>query len=58
MLRGLIGPGYALEDGVALHYVDGTLRRAVSSRPAAGAYKVEVRRNTVFALPVEPVYLG
>ncbi|MBO9541079.1 peptidase E [bacterium] len=58
MLRGLIDPGLALEDGVALHYVDGELRRAVSSREGAQAYRVEVRRNTIFALPEEPVYLG
>lgn len=58
MLRGLIPPGMALDDGVALHYRDGALVRAVSSRPEARAYRVEVRKNTFVALPVEPAFLG
>ncbi|MNY39282.1 hypothetical protein D3C86_1739580 [compost metagenome] len=57
MLRGLIAPGLGLDDGVALHYVDGALRRAVSSRPAAQAHRVEVRRNTVLVQPLEPAFL-
>jgi dipeptidase E len=35
-------PGFAVEDGVALHFVDTRLERAVSSRPEGRAYHVEV----------------
>jgi len=33
--------GYAADDGCALHFVDGALREAVSSRPHARAYRVK-----------------
>jgi peptidase E len=38
--RGALAAGVAADDGAALHYVDGRLWRAVSSRPRAGAYRV------------------
>jgi dipeptidase E len=42
MLRdGRMGPGYACDDGVALHYVGEKLHRIVSSRPQARAYTVD-----------------
>ncbi len=34
-------PGYAIEDGAAVHFADDELLRVVSSRPAATAYFVE-----------------
>jgi dipeptidase E len=34
-------PGYAADDGAALHFVGSELARVVSSRPGAGAYRVE-----------------
>jgi len=47
-------PGYGLDDGVALHYVDGQLQRIISSRLEAKAYQVdsELERE------ITPVYLG
>jgi dipeptidase E len=36
--RGEISAGYAADDGVALHFIDGKMVRAVSSRPDASAY--------------------
>ena len=36
-----IGGGYAADDGVGLHFVDGALDRVVSARPPATAYRVE-----------------
>jgi dipeptidase E len=33
--------GWGLDDGAAAHFVDGGLVRVVSSRPQAGAYRVE-----------------
>jgi dipeptidase E len=38
---GSIAPGYACDDGAALHFVDRTLRAAIAARPAARAYHVE-----------------
>jgi dipeptidase E len=37
---GEILPGFGVDDGVALHFVDGELKAAVSSRPQARAYRV------------------
>jgi dipeptidase E len=51
-------PGLAAEDGVGLHYVDGQLRRVVSSRPAALAWRVEPDRDGARASIVQPEYLG
>jgi dipeptidase E len=39
--EGVIAPGYAADDGAALHFVDGALHAVVSSRPNATAYRVE-----------------
>jgi peptidase E len=49
------GPALAAEDGVALHFRDGELVRAVSSRPHARAYRIEPGGR---AEPIEPEYLG
>jgi dipeptidase E len=38
--KGELAPGYAIEDGVALHFRDGRLLRAVSKKPDAKAYYV------------------
>ncbi len=53
---GQIQPGIALDDGAAVHYIDENLKRAVSSREKAYAYKVE--RNLVGEERVETIYLG
>ena len=39
--RGALPPGYAADDGVGLLFCDGELRQVVSSRPAAGAARVD-----------------
>jgi dipeptidase E len=36
-----IGPGFACDDGVALHFTGRTLQAIVAARPAARAYRVE-----------------
>ncbi|MBX5475742.1 MAG: peptidase E [Clostridia bacterium] len=56
--EGRIGPGYAADDGVALHFVDRELREVVSSRPEARAYRLERvdGRAVETALPTR--YLG
>lgn len=39
--RGEIAPGFAIDDGAALHLVDGVAKRVVSGRPGADVYRVE-----------------
>jgi dipeptidase E len=50
-------PGYAAENGTALHFVGGELARVVASRDGARAFRVEavdgIARET--ALPVVPL---
>jgi peptidase E len=53
------GPALAAEDGVALHFRDGDLLRAVTSRPNARAYRLEPAGALgVRAETIEPTYLG
>jgi dipeptidase E len=56
--EGLIGPGYAADDGVGLHYIGTEFTKAVSSRPHAKAFRVEQRGDEVVEAVVEPEYLG
>ena len=53
-----IGPGYGLDDGVALHYVDGSLCRIASSRPSAKAYRVQTGAAGLQEDPLVPDFLG
>jgi dipeptidase E len=57
LLNGL-PPAYAAEDGVALHFVGRDLVEAVSSRPNARAYRVEVRDGQVVEEPIPTRFLG
>ncbi|HET7459978.1 MAG TPA: peptidase E [Longimicrobium sp.] len=52
------GPAVAAQDGVALHYVDGKIVRAVTSRPDAKAFRYEVVDGDVRQETITPVYLG
>lgn len=57
--KGSISDGYAADDGVALHFVDGKLERAVSSRSDAGAYHLYRDMNLkVEEELIKPLYLG
>jgi dipeptidase E len=51
-------PGFAADDGVALHFTGTSLRRVVSSRPAGRAYRVEAVEEDVIEVPLEVRYLG
>jgi peptidase E len=53
-------PGFAVEDGVALHFQGTCLERVVSSRPAGRAYRVEPAGDglQVQETPLEAIYLG
>jgi dipeptidase E len=58
-VRAYGGPALAAEDGVALHFSDGELIRAVTSRPNAKAYRLEpAGANGVRSETIEPMYLG
>jgi dipeptidase E len=50
--------GFAAEDGVGLHYVDGKLHRIISSRPAAVAFRLTPEGDRVRTEIVRPEYLG
>ncbi|MCJ7624076.1 MAG: peptidase E [Anaerolineaceae bacterium] len=56
--EGLIRPGYALDDGVGLHYCTEKLEKIISSRPAARAYRLEVVAGEVVEQTLEPNFLG
>jgi hypothetical protein len=51
-------PGFAAEDGVALHFRRTRLQRAVSSRADGCAYRVEHTGDGVVETPLEVSYLG
>jgi dipeptidase E len=50
--------GWAADDGAALHFVGQRLARVVSSRPKAGAYRVERVGGDAVESPLATVYLG
>jgi peptidase E len=57
LAAGLIGDGFAADDGVALHFVGTRLARIVSSRPTAQAYRLERRGGSVTEESLAPLCL-
>lgn len=57
-LRRGMSPGYAAEDGIALHFVGTRLEAAVSSRPGARAFTVIANGQGVVESELEVGYLG
>ena len=51
-------PGWGADDGAALHFVGPRLARVVSSRPHAGAYRVEAVGGEAVESPLATEYLG
>jgi dipeptidase E len=51
-------PGFAADDGAALHFRGEELQRVVTSRPHAKAYRVEPIDDEVLETPLEASYLG
>ncbi len=51
-------PGFAAEDGVALHFRSTRLAGAVSSRPDGRAFRVRSARDVVVETPLPVAYLG
>jgi peptidase E len=55
---GGLRPGYACDDGAALHFVGHDLERTVSSRRGARAYRVELDGTTVRETPLRTKHLA
>lgn len=53
-----VRPGYAADDGAALHFAGRALERVVSSRPHARAFRVEPVDGEVVERPLPVSYLG
>jgi peptidase E len=54
--RGMVG-GYAVDDGVGLHFINGHLHKVVSSRTHAKAYRVESLEGRAVETPITPILL-
>jgi hypothetical protein len=50
--------GYAADDGAALHFRGNRFNEAVSSRPAAGAYRVDLVDGSVLESRLPIRFLG
>jgi hypothetical protein len=59
LASGNIAPGIAIDDGAAVHYVDGAPTRVVTSREGADAYALSPGPGGVIedALPAEHLTL-
>jgi dipeptidase E len=55
---GQLKPGLACDDGAALHFIDDSLHRIVSSRVSARAYRLTVEKNSAKEQELIPEYLG
>jgi peptidase E len=51
-------PGYAADDGAALHFVDENVFKAVSSRPSATVYHVSKKDEQIVENALEMAYLA
>ena len=58
ILSGEISEGVAADDGVALHYIETKLEKAVSSRPNAKAYFVRKKTSEIEEKEISTVYLA
>jgi dipeptidase E len=58
LIRAGMRPGYAAEDGVALHFVDTELTNVVASRPRVGGYRLEAEGEEVVETRIATAYLG
>lgn len=55
---GTLQPGYGVDDGAALHYIDESLYQTVSSRPHAKAYAVSNSNGLIIENELPTTYLG
>ncbi len=57
-LRAGMRPGYAAEDGAALHFDGAELSRVVASRPGARGYRLDVAGERVVEMRIATTFLG
>ncbi len=57
-IRGGMRPGYAAEDGAALHFTDTELSRVIASRPQARGYRLDPLGERVIEMRIATAYLG
>ena len=57
-LRSGMRPGYAAEDGAALHFNGVELSRVVASRPGARGYRLDIAGERVVEMRIATDYLG
>jgi dipeptidase E len=57
-IRAGMRPGYAAEDGAALHFVGTELSRVVASRPEARGYRLDAVGERVVEMRIATTYLG
>ena len=57
MLEGALPAGWAADDGCALHFVDRSLDKVVTSRPASRAYRIETKDGEVVETPRDALQL-
>jgi peptidase E len=57
-LREGMRPGYAAEDGAALHFVGEELSRVIASRPEARGYRLDVSGQRVMEMRIATTFLG
>jgi peptidase E len=57
-LREGMRPGYAAEDGAALHFTGEELSRVISSRPDAHGYRLDVSGQRVVEMRIATTFLG
>jgi peptidase E len=58
LLDGHLKPGYAIEDGVGIHFKSGKIERIVSKKAGSRAYYVSVANGRVREEPLEPQLLS
>lgn len=58
LAAGRVPPGYAADDGAALHFVDESLAEVVLSRPAARAYRLAMDGDVATETPLPARLLG
>ena len=58
LIREGLRAGYAADDGCALHFIDGKLKRVITSRPNAAGYHVLFKNGNLVERKLEAVYLG
>ena len=51
-------PGYAAEDGAALHFTGTELSRVVASRPEARGYRLDAAGQRVVEMRIATTFLG